>query len=159
MRHFTASTAIRQDGPLALSPLTGVVSVFCVHSCFRIKENLQQWINSGSPVPQTKRNSVSREMTTAKSRQEHCLSALFRQVNIALITVLPSLAASRAMSAYTASQRARLAELLLLAAQPAIFKFARTQTRVYIWLSQDACQCNRDSKMRFFVNMQWPGLY
>lgn len=40
MRHFTASKAIRQDGPLALSPLTGVVSVFCVHSCFRIKKNL-----------------------------------------------------------------------------------------------------------------------
>lgn len=28
MRHFTASAAIRQDGPLALSALTGVVSFF-----------------------------------------------------------------------------------------------------------------------------------
>lgn len=41
MRHFTASTAIRQDGPLALSPLTGVVSVFCAYSFFCTTQNPQ----------------------------------------------------------------------------------------------------------------------
>lgn len=45
MRHFTASTAIRQDGPFALSTLTGVVSIFCCYSCFRTVENLQIGLN------------------------------------------------------------------------------------------------------------------
>lgn len=40
MRHFTASTAIRQDGPLALSTLTGVVAVYRGHSSLRAVENL-----------------------------------------------------------------------------------------------------------------------
>ncbi|CAG5991607.1 unnamed protein product [Menidia menidia] len=40
MRHFTASTAIRQDGPLALSLLTGVLSVFSLYFCFQAIGNL-----------------------------------------------------------------------------------------------------------------------
>lgn len=45
MRHFTASTAIRQDGPLALSTLTGVVSIFRGHSRFRTAAHLHIGLN------------------------------------------------------------------------------------------------------------------
>lgn len=45
MRHFTASTAIRQDGPLALSTLTGVVSILCGSSCLRAVKDLHSGLN------------------------------------------------------------------------------------------------------------------
>lgn len=97
MRHFTASTAIRQDGPLALSPLTGVVSVFSGYSCFRTIENPQIGPSRATCTANKTRLCQSRN---DDGKQVGTLFSLFTQVNFALIAVLPSLAASRAMSAF-----------------------------------------------------------
>lgn len=98
MRHFTASTAIRQDGPLALSPLTGVVSVFSGYSCFRTIENLH--IGPSWPTGTANKTRLCLTRNDDGEKQVGALFSLFTQVHFALITVLPSLAASRAMSVY-----------------------------------------------------------
>ncbi|CAB1458780.1 unnamed protein product [Pleuronectes platessa] len=68
MRHFTAFTAIRQDGPLALSALTGVVSLFCGSSRLRAIASLRDSTGLFDGKPKTTRVSGGREMTTAGSR-------------------------------------------------------------------------------------------
>lgn len=143
MRHFAASTVIRQDGPFALSLLAGVFSVLSPKSC-SATQKISISVRTRPGIVRTKLNFVRQEMTTVGSRQVSLFIVFVQTGQFALITVLLLLAASRAVGA----QLAKLAEQLLCTAQPAMFKFAEKWRQTF--LCDSGVDCHHNIEIRKF---------